>query len=83
MLGDTAVVLESNNVWRRVRLDRDAYEGWLHRGYLREWTRRESDAWNERARAWSEGAELDIGGRRVKTRLSVPGEALPSAPRSP
>ena len=69
MLGDTAVVLESNNVWRRVRLDRDAYEGWVHRGYIREWTRRESDAWNERARAWSEGAELDVGGRRVRVPL--------------
>lgn len=69
VLGDTAVVLEAKAVWRRVRLDRDAYEGWVHRGYVREWTRRESDAWNDRARAWSEGAELDVAGRRVRLPL--------------
>ena len=69
VVGDTAVVLEGKAEWRRVRLDRDAYEGWIHRGYVREWTRRESDAWNERARAWSEGAELDVGGKRVRLPL--------------
>jgi hypothetical protein len=69
VLGDTAVVLEAKAEWRRVRLDRDAYEGWIHRGYVREWTRRESGAWNERARAWSEGAELEVGGKRVRLPL--------------
>ena len=69
VVGDTAVVLERKAEWRRVRLDRDAYEGWIHRGYVREWTRRESDAWNDRARAWSEGAELELGGRRVRLPL--------------
>ena len=69
VVGDTAVVLERKAEWRRVRLDRDAYEGWIHRGFVREWTRRESDAWNDRARAWSEGAELELGGRRVRLPL--------------
>jgi len=69
VLGDTAETLETRAEWRRVRLDRDGYEGWVHRGYMREWTRRESDGWNERARGWSEGAELDVGGKRVRLPL--------------
>jgi gamma-D-glutamyl-L-lysine dipeptidyl-peptidase len=69
VVGDTAVVLESKAMWRRVRLDRDGYEGWIHRGYVREWTRRESDAWNERAGAWSEGAKLEVAGQPVRLPL--------------
>src|SRR4029079_1269419 len=35
VVGDTAVVLERKAEWRRVRLDRDAYEGWIQRGLVR------------------------------------------------
>jgi hypothetical protein len=69
VVGDTAAVLERKAEWRRVRLDRDGYEGWIHRGFVREWTHRESNAWTDRARAWSEGAELELGGRRVRLPL--------------
>ena len=69
VVGDTGEVLDRRAEWRRVRLDRDGYEGWIHRGFVREWTKRESDAWNDRARAWSEGAELDLSGRLVRLPL--------------
>ncbi len=77
VLGDTALVLEAKAEWRRVRLDRDGYEGWLNRGYVREWTRRESEAWNERARAWSDGAELGVGGTTVRLPLRARAALVP------
>ena len=77
VLGDTAEVLEAKAEWRRVRLDRDGYEGWLNRGYLREWTRRESEAWSDRARGWSDGAELGVGGTTVRLPLRARAALVP------
>ncbi len=77
VLGDTATVLEAKAGWRRVRLDRDGYEGWLNRGYIREWTLRESEAWADRARGWSDGAELDVGGAAVRLPLRARAALVP------
>lgn len=77
VLGDTAEVLEAKVEWRRVRLDRDDYEGWVNRGYVREWTRRESEAWNERARGWSDGAELTVAGGTVRLPLRARAALVP------
>ena len=77
MLGETALVLEAKVAWRRVRLDRDGCEGWLNRGYVREWTRRESEAWNDRARAWSDGAEVAVAGGTVRLPLRARAALVP------
>ena len=77
VLGDTGLVLEAKAEWRRVRLDRDGYEGWLNRGYVREWTLRESEAWAERVRGWSEGAELGVGGSTVTLHLRARAALVP------
>jgi len=60
VLGETAVVLEERDAWRRLRLYEDGYEGWVHRGYLREVAEGEAEAWRSRA-AWSAGALVQIG----------------------
>jgi hypothetical protein len=69
VLGETASVLEIRADWRRVRTTADAYEGWVHRGYLRELTATEADAWLAEATAWSEEAEVDVGGTPLRLPL--------------
>jgi len=56
VLGETARVVESQGEWRRVRLDRDRYEGWVHQGYALETDHEIARGWRESAAGWSEGA---------------------------
>ena len=51
LAGHLAVVLETRDGWRRVRLV-DGYEGWMHEGYLdaRAWAVTEASEWNATAR---------------------------------
>lgn len=56
VLGETARVVESQGEWRRVRLDRDRYEGWMHQGYALETDHEIARGWRESAAGWSEGA---------------------------
>jgi cell wall-associated NlpC family hydrolase len=56
VLGETAKVLEHQGDWRRVRLDYDRYEGWVHLGYALETDHEIARGWRETADAWSEGA---------------------------
>ncbi len=56
VLGETARVLEAHGNWRRVRLDLDRYEGWVHLGYTLETDHEIARAWRESAGGWSEGA---------------------------
>lgn len=56
VLGETARVVETQGEWRRVRLDRDRYEGWVHRGYALETDHEIARGWRESATGWSEGA---------------------------
>ncbi|HEU4587659.1 MAG TPA: C40 family peptidase [Gemmatimonadales bacterium] len=69
VLGETASVLEARAEWRRVRTTADAYEGWVHRGYLRELGGPEADAWLAAATAWSEEAEVDVEGTPLRLPL--------------
>jgi gamma-D-glutamyl-L-lysine dipeptidyl-peptidase len=69
VLGETGRVLEGHGEWRRVRLDGDHYEGWVHGGYVLEVDHEIAAAWRERARAWSEGAVVLAEG--VVVRLPV------------
>lgn len=69
VLGETASVLEARAEWRRVRTAADAYEGWVHRGYLRELSAPEADAWLAAATAWSEEAEVDVAGTPLRLPL--------------
>jgi gamma-D-glutamyl-L-lysine dipeptidyl-peptidase len=56
VLGETARVLETQGDWRRVRLDVDRYEGWVHRGYGLETDHEIARGWKDTATGWSEGA---------------------------
>jgi hypothetical protein len=64
-LGETAALLGEEGDYRRVRLDRDGYEGWINRGYLRMLERREAFAWRDAATTWSMGAVIDIDGHCI------------------
>lgn len=67
VLGETARVLEHHGEWRRVRLDLDRYEGWVHIGYALEADHEIARGWRETATAWSEGAVvLSEGGIIVR-----------------
>lgn len=63
VLGETAELRGAVGDWRRLRGTHDGYEGWAHRGYLRELDAPALEAW--RGAGWSYGAELDAGGERV------------------
>src|SRR5216117_2086183 len=65
VLGEGAELLETSNDWRRVRTYADAYEGWVHSGYLAEVDRLEAEDWQRDATGWSLGATLQIGDHRV------------------
>ncbi len=69
VLGETARILDPRGEWRRVRSATDGYEGWVHRGYVRELADAEADAWASLANAWSEGAEATVGGAPVRLPL--------------
>jgi hypothetical protein len=60
VLGETARTLESQGDWRRVRLDQDHYEGWVHLGYALETDHEIARGWRETATAWSEGAVVRV-----------------------
>jgi len=56
VLGETARVLEQQGDWRRVRLETDRYEGWVHLGYALETDHEIARGWRNTATGWSEGA---------------------------
>ena len=61
VLGETAAVLESAGDWRRVRIDLDCYEGWVHAGYCVEVDDATAEAWRKEATGWSLGAVVRLG----------------------
>jgi len=64
-LGETAEVLSGDGLWLRVRRSGDAYEGWLHRGYVVECDDAAGERWRSEATGWSEGADIETAaGRR-------------------
>jgi len=71
VLGETGRVLERRDEWRRVRLDGDGYEGWIHKGYLLEADVEAVEHWRRRATAWSEGAVVDVTAPRT-ARVRLP-----------
>ena len=80
VLGETARVLETQGEWRRVRLEGDRYEGWVHRGYALETDQEIARGWKESATAWSDGAVVQVDGG-VLVRLPVRARVGMSAPR--
>lgn len=84
VLGETARVLETQGEWRRIRLEGDRYEGWLHRGYALETDHEIARGWRETATGWSEGAVVQVDGGvlvrlpvRARVGLAVPRISLP------
>ncbi len=78
VLGETAELVGAEGDWRRLRGTHDGYEGWAHRGYLREIDAPAIDRW--RGAGWSQGAELEAGGARVllplRARVALDGGGL-------
>ncbi len=70
VLGETAELLETTGTWYRIRTAVDHYEGWAHRGYLRDVTAEDAARWREEATGWSTGAEIETaaGHRRIPVR---------------
>ncbi|MEZ4413075.1 MAG: C40 family peptidase [Gemmatimonadales bacterium] len=70
VMGETADLLETTGTWYRIRTAVDHYEGWVHRGYIRDVTAEEAVRWREEATGWSTGAEIETtaGRRRVPVR---------------
>jgi len=58
VLGEGAEVLERQGAMLRVRTLLDAYEGWIHSGYVHQLPLADAVAWVANA-AWSEGALLE------------------------
>lgn len=73
VLGESAAVLERRVEWIRVRHDADAYEGWVHSGYVIEVDRQRAAAWRAMASLWSDGAmaETERGPVQVPLRARV------------
>jgi gamma-D-glutamyl-L-lysine dipeptidyl-peptidase len=60
VLGETVAILEQTNEWRRVSLQVDGYDGWVHSGYLLEVEDEAAARWRSRATAWSESAQVRV-----------------------
>lgn len=80
VLGETARVLEHQGDWRRVRLDLDRYEGWVHLGYVLETDHEIARGWRGTASAWSAGAVVRTEDG-VLVRLPVRARVGLAAPR--
>ena len=76
VLGEGARIVAREGDMYQVRTMLDDYEGWLHRGYVRETDQGAVDAWLSTA-AWSEGAVLERGGATMvaphRSRLPLEG----------
>ena len=68
VMGETGRVEERAGEWRRVRVDLDGYQGWVHAGYCVEAEDGVADRWREAAGGWSLGATVRLDG----SRLSLP-----------
>lgn len=80
VLGETARVLASEGEWRRVRLEVDRYEGWVHRGYALETDHEIARGWRDSATGWSEGAVVRTDTGEI-VRLPVRARVGLAAPR--
>ncbi|HEU4953870.1 MAG TPA: C40 family peptidase [Gemmatimonadales bacterium] len=65
VLGETGWIDERAGQWRRLRVDLDGYQGWVHEGYCVETEDEIADRWRQDAGMWSLGATVGIDGRRV------------------
>lgn len=75
LCGESAAAGERRGDWLCLRLARDGYEGWVHRGYLSEPSAAESDQWRDAW--WSAGAEVRLEDGAV-VRLDPGARVLPA-----
>ena len=69
VLGETGRIEERAGEWRRIRVDLDGYQGWVHGGYCVEAEDEAADRWRRDAAVWSLGATVKIDGRQVSLPL--------------
>ena len=65
VLGETGRVEERAGEWRRISVELDGYQGWVHSGYCVEADDEAVGRWREEAGGWSLGATLRVNGGRV------------------
>jgi cell wall-associated NlpC family hydrolase len=75
VLGETAGILECRDEWLRVRTVAEAYEGWVHQGYVLQVGKAREREWREAATAWSMGAQVRV--ERGVLRLPLRSRAKP------
>ena len=69
VLGETGRVDEVSGEWRRITVEHDRYQGWVHSGYLIETDPVAADRWRRDAGGWSLGATLRVAGQRLRLPL--------------
>jgi gamma-D-glutamyl-L-lysine dipeptidyl-peptidase len=69
VLGETGRVVERAGDWRRIEVDLDGYQGWVHAGYGLEVGDEAAERWRDEAGGWSLGATIRIDGRRISLPL--------------
>jgi hypothetical protein len=65
VLGETGRIDERAGDWRRITVELDGYQGWVHEGYCVETGDEAADRWRQDAGGWSLGATVRLGGRPV------------------
>jgi hypothetical protein len=83
VLGETGRVEERSGEWRRITVDLDRYQGWVHAGYCVEASEDMTDRWRDEAGGWSLGATVRLDGMRLslplraRVAMSAAGVRLP------
>jgi gamma-D-glutamyl-L-lysine dipeptidyl-peptidase len=83
VLGESGRVEERSGDWRRIIADLDGYQGWVHAGYVVETDDQSAARWRSEAGAWSLGATLRVGRRRMPLPLRARVASGPEGVRLP
>ena len=75
VLGETAAVVERAGEWLHVRTTAEAYQGWVHQGYVLQVPPERAESWRTAATAWSLGAQVRV--ERGVVRLPLRARVMP------
>ena len=83
VLGETGMIEARSGEWRRIKVDLDGYQGWVHLGYCLEAEDGPAERWRQEAGGWSLGAMARIDGRRLSLPLRARVEVASDRVRLP
>jgi cell wall-associated NlpC family hydrolase len=83
VLGETGRIQGRDGEWRRIRVDLDDFQAWVHAGFCVEIEDGAAERWREDAGGWSMGATVRIDGRRVLLPLRARVALAPTGVRLP